>query len=719
MDISDLDGGAADAARIVQRQLGRIDTTGAGDAVGDDFLAALTAALAAGDMDAEIARLLADADDAARRAGDDAGDALADGMADGAQQAAADTESALGNIQGAAAGAAVAGLFVAGMTSAMDLASVTRRLQSQLNLTEADAERAGSVAGDVFAAGFGADLGEVSDALSTVIGEVGALGDTSDAELTQMTESALALADVMGADVVEAASAAGTLLRSGLVENGQEAFDLLVRGAQTLPSAMGAEIPAVVAEYAQFFDQLGFTGPQMFGLLAQAAQDPTFQIDKLGDAMKEFTLLMADTGAVAEPLQELGLSVEEIQGLINEGQGTAAFDTVIEALRGVEDQTERTRLQAALFGGPGEDMADALLSLDAAGAAASTGMDDAAGAAKQVTDTMEASPAQQLDAAMRTLQTTLGQALLPILMAVSEFMAENQTLMQFAVPIVLAVAAALALMTAAQWAYNAALAASGVGAIVIAIGLLVAGILYLATQTTVFQDIWTAAWGWIKGVVQGVWNWVKQYWPLLLGIITGPFGIAVGLVIQYWDEIYGAISGAINSITSTVGDGIGWVEDRIGDLASLPGQIAGWFSDVGATVADSVSGAWRSAINAVISGWNSLSIPLPSVDLGPLGSIGGGSIDFPNIPYLATGGIATGPTLAMIGEGTQREAIIPLDRLDSMMRGVAGAVHAAPSREDHLIVELRPRELFRLVDVTARERGGSTAGVLRRGGSGA
>ena len=35
----------------------------------------------------------------------------------------------------------------------------------------------------------------------------------------------------------------------------------------------------------------------------------------------------------------------------------------------------------------------------------------------------------------------------------------------------------------------------------------------------------------------------------------------------------------------------------------------------------------------------------------------------PNIPMLAEGGIVTGPTLAMIGEGGQSEAVIPLDRM--------------------------------------------------------
>ena len=41
----------------------------------------------------------------------------------------------------------------------------------------------------------------------------------------------------------------------------------------------------------------------------------------------------------------------------------------------------------------------------------------------------------------------------------------------------------------------------------------------------------------------------------------------------------------------------------------------------------------------------------------------------PNIPMLAEGGVVTSPTLAMIGEGGQSEAVIPLDRLNEFGGG--------------------------------------------------
>jgi len=43
------------------------------------------------------------------------------------------------------------------------------------------------------------------------------------------------------------------------------------------------------------------------------------------------------------------------------------------------------------------------------------------------------------------------------------------------------------------------------------------------------------------------------------------------------------------------------------------------------------------------------------------------------IPGLAEGGIVTGPTLALIGEGRESEAVIPLSKLSAMMDGGGGS----------------------------------------------
>ena len=590
-----------------------------------------------------------------------------DDLTGGAQGAADEVGNSLGGIQAAAAGAVVGGLFVMGLTNAMDADKANTELQNQLNLTSAEAERAGDVAGEVFSAGFGDSIGTVSEALGAVTQNIGGLGEATDAELDQMTRAAVSLADTFKYDVGEATQAVGTLIKTGMAEDGIAAFDLLTAAAQKLPPKLREEIPTMISEYGEFFDQLGMTGPDMMGMLAQAAQDPTFQIDKLGDAIKEFTLRLADTKAISAPLKELGLDVDHIQKLMNEGKGTEAFDQVTTALKGVENQTERTALQAALFGGPGEDMGNSLLGLNASGAAAATGLDDVAGAAKDVTDNVAASAS--MDSIMRTLATTIGETLAPALKTVSDFLRENPTLIKILVPIVLALAIAFGIFAVVTWAVNAALLANPITWIILGIIALIAVIILnivywdeIAAATTRTWDqivaVLSWAWGWITAKVAEVWDWVSQK------------------TAEAWSWIQQKVAEAIAAVMQ-----------RVQFLASIPGKVSAWFGEVVSWIRglpgkirsaasgmwDGISSSFRSMVNQLISGWNSLSF-----------TIGGGSImgvsipsltlQTPNIPMLAEGGVTTGPTLAMSGEGAEQEAVLPLSKLDSMMRSVSGNV---------------------------------------------
>ena len=78
---------------------------------------------------------------------------------------------------------------------------------------------------------------------------------------------------------------------------------------------------------------------------------------------------------------------------------------------------------------------------------------------------------------------------------------------------------------------------------------------------------------------------------------------------------------------------------------------------------------WKNVFNGLARLWNNslgkLSISIPDIP-GLPGR--GKSFGIPNIPYLADGGIVTGPTLAVVGEAGP-EVVIPLDRLGSMGAG--------------------------------------------------
>ena len=618
----------------------------------------------------QAARDVADAASDASRALAGVGDA-AEQAAQDADQAAQDTGASLQGIAAGAAGAIVGGAFVAGLTSAMDMKGAQAKLTAQLGLTAEEAEKAGDVAGDVYVAGFGESMDDVSAAVGAVATQLGGVGAVGEEELGNLSKQALALSEVFEFDVGEATQAIGTMLKTGLAKDGQEAMDLLAATAQKLPPALREELPTLTREYGEFFDQLGFTGPEMMGLLTEAAKNPTFELDKMGDALKEFTLLMADTDAVKEPLKDLGLDVAEIQRLMNTGQGTEAFDQVTSALKRVEDQTTRTGLQAALFGGPGEDMGNALLNLKATGADAAAGLDQAAGAAENITATMEESKA--LDSVWRELSTTLGELFLPYLVAFSDWVKENPGLVEILVVGLLSFAVALGIVAAAQWVWNTALLAWPgtwiIAAILAVIAVIALVIIYWDDIKKATADTWDSitrslgeAWDWCVDAASDTWDAIAQPfidgWNWLMRNVFNPIGNFFTSTLPGW-----------------VDQGLGWIEEKWNDLVSwfqgIPGQLAAVGSGLWGFITDGLKSALNGAIELVNWGiWsiNSSLIAnvnrLPGIDIGYI----------PYIPYLAEGGVTTGPTLAMIGEGREQEAVLPLSKLDGMLRSVAGPV---------------------------------------------
>ena len=275
------------------------------------------------------------------------------------------------------------------------------------------------------------------------------------------------------------------------------------------------------------------------------------------------------------------------------------------------------------------------------------------------------------------------EKLVPLLTRLGNWMAANPKIVMGLVIALAALAAAIVLVNIAL-AITAAVT-SPITLIIIAIiaaiaALVVIGILLYKNWDTITAKL-AAAWGKIKAAAMSVLNWLKANWPLILGILAGPLALAIVLVIRNWDKIKEAIRSAV--------DAVGGILRRLAKLFDLPADAAraaadavkkalnGLLDFLGGLVGRAksamgkVADALTKPINTVLSAWNriSLSIPsvtIPSVKIGPKkfggGKIGGQTINFPDVPLLARGGIVTAPTLAMIGEAGP-EAVVPLGRL--------------------------------------------------------
>jgi hypothetical protein len=248
------------------------------------------------------------------------------------------------------------------------------------------------------------------------------------------------------------------------------------------------------------------------------------------------------------------------------------------------------------------------------------------------------------------LQETVGSKLLPVLTRLTEiglkvvdFISRNSAVIMPLVAVVGTLIVGIKLWTMAQAALNVVMALNPIGLAVIAVAALVAGVVIAYKKVGWFRDGINALWGGIKAAF----GWVRSNWPLLLAILTGPFGLTVLFISKHWDAI-------------------------VGFVQKLPGRIGAAASGMW----DGIKNSFRSAVNWIIQKWNDLHF-----------TIGGGSVfgqklpsvtlNTPNIPMLAKGGDITRGGAAVVGDAGPEILDLPAGaRVTPLGRGggVSGGV---------------------------------------------
>jgi len=110
-------------------------------------------------------------------------------------------------------------------------------------------------------------------------------------------------------------------------------------------------------------------------------------------------------------------------------------------------------------------------------------------------------------------------------------------------------AVATGVVTAAQWAWNAAMSANPIGLIIIAIAALVAGIVWLVLNWDKVKAAGVGAWEWIKNAWSGAGTFFSGIWAAL------PLAakIAFNKIAGWWNSSIGAIGFTVPSWVPVVG----------------------------------------------------------------------------------------------------------------------------------------------------------------------
>lgn len=243
------------------------------------------------------------------------------------------------------------------------------------------------------------------------------------------------------------------------------------------------------------------------------------------------------------------------------------------------------------------------------------------------------------------------------------------------------------------------------------------------------QDVWNA----IVNTFNAVVNWLREWGATLLAIMYWPIAILVGLWYKFKDDIIAALRQAWEGIVAVFSPIVDWFKERFtnawNNIQAIWGVVSGWFQErwndiaavfevvgeffkqrfenavnnikwvfgqlydffrgvwdrivgifgpIGTAIGDAIGGAFKSVINTVLKqAVNIINGFIKAINAvtGTINNIPGvkiGNINQLDIPQLAQGGIVSRPTLAMIGEGRESEAVIPLSKLDKMINGDGG-----------------------------------------------
>lgn len=285
---------------------------------------------------------------------------------------------------------------------------------------------------------------------------------------------------------------------------------------------------------------------------------------------------------------------------------------------------------------------------------------------------------------LATFSDVLITKIVPALQSMSQFVADNSSwllplagiiggvvvAMKLWEGAVTAVKTAQMLWNGVQIAFNVIMAANPIILVAAAIAALVAGIIIAYQKVDWFRDAVdamgraaVAAFEFLWEGAKKVFAWLRDNWPLLLAILTGPFGLMVKIIIDHWTQIKDAASGAFNFIR-------GLWDSFIGFLSGLPGRI--W--NIARGLWDPIVNGFKGAINTILRGWNAIQFKIPGFSVGPV-NFGGFTLGLPDVPLLAKGGVFSSPTLGVVGEAG-REIVAPEALMRQVIREEGGAVDA-------------------------------------------
>lgn len=212
---------------------------------------------------------------------------------------------------------------------------------------------------DVYKNDFGESIGNVADAMAKVKQNMQGLDVKS---LSGVTKYAITLSDTLGIDVADSSRAAETMIKNFGI-SATQAFNLIAQGSQSGLDFSGEMIDSI-NEYSVQFKKMGMDAEDMFSIFVNGAKNGAFNLDKIGDAVKENAIRAIDgSDTTIEGYKAIGLNADEMAAKFAAGGESAneAFNQIIVGLSAMKDPVAQNTAGVNLFGTQWEDLSGSVI----------------------------------------------------------------------------------------------------------------------------------------------------------------------------------------------------------------------------------------------------------------------------------------------------------------------------------------------------------------------
>ena len=472
-----------------------------------------------------------------------------------------------------------------------EISNISANIQAMTGATAGEAKKQGSIVGKVWADGFGESTDEVGEAVVKIKQNLKGIDDS---QLKSVTEKALTLSKITGADIEESLRGVNSLMTNfGMSAN--QAFDYMVKGAQRGLNKSG-ELEDNIAEYGQLWAQNGFSAKEMFAILDNGLKSGAYNFDKINDFVKEFGISLTD-GRFEKNIGKFSKGTQELFQKFKEGKATTkdVFNSAINDLKNMKNQQDKLTLASNLWSALGQDNAIKVIqSLNNTNHA----YDNVTGATNKAAKALTNTPVAKFQKAWRELQLALkpvGDTLLnigtriltPITNGIKKFGDVFNNMSPTMQGVTVGVGAFLAslapitmvmgmvagslgnilmiapkivsgikLITGAVRLMNLAFLANPIGLVVTSIGLLVGAFILAYNKSKPFHKFVNNLASSIKEKVKPAFEMLTNAVKVAMTVITPIIKVAMTLIksiiVGVWNNIKGVITGALNVIMGIV-----------------------------------------------------------------------------------------------------------------------------------------------------------------------